>query len=540
MPAKTIKEFCGEKCKRTCKKFNNTERTAIFQRFWSLSDNEKRYFISQFVKRSEIKRKIEGFSRRSYTYQYFFERNNARHQVCKKFFLNTLNISSARVYYFFENIQTSEGVPEKIKRGRNRGPNFTEEDLARIREHIESFPCIESHYCRANSTKKYLESHLSVSSMYRLFQQKYPDSNITEAVYRNVFRFNFNLSFHKPKKDLCPTCSLMKLGKLSPEESEKHLSNNAQAKEERDKDRMMDPETAVISYDLQNTIPLPKSFVSTFYYKRKFNVYNLTGRCNLNGVTYCAVWNETMSGRTGEDLASALFKIIHSVLQDLPNIKKIVLWSDSCVPQNRNRIISTTLLQILYDNTKLQSIEQKFSEPGHSRIQDIDAVHSVLERSLKHHEIPSPDKLIHLMRTLNFPSVKLKILEMQENDFLQFSLKAAMFCWDKIPFSKVRKIKYSSEALTTFKLTFTVDASNEWHDAVVLKRKRNSSTPPNVFSIPVKNMKLLFEISKEKKNDISSILHFLPDEDAKFYLEKLNINKTDVKKNVIKKSVADK
>ncbi|XP_055704089.1 uncharacterized protein LOC129802363 [Phlebotomus papatasi] len=526
VPAKKMRESCGTTCRRSCKMFSEDDRITNFQRFWNLSEAEKKIFISKSVKRFQAKRKIEGPSRRTFTYLYYLDRNNITQQVCKKFFLNTLNISSTKVYYYFENTQTPEGVPDNVKRRRNRGPNYLETDLACVREHIASFPCIESHYCRADSSKKYLESHLNVSKMYRLFRQKYPDSKITEKVYRNVFQFNFNLSFHKPKKDMCPTCNLSQLGRISAEDSQKHLSNNAQAKEERNRDRKIDPQTAVISFDLQNTIPLPKSFVSTFYYKRKFNVYNLTGRCNLNGVTYCSIWNEAVSGRTGDDLASALYKIIQGVLQDHPDVNKIILWSDSCIPQNRNRIMSTTLLQVLHDNPKLQSIEQKFSEPGHSRIQEVDAVHSVLERSLKHHEIPSPTKLLHLMRTLNFPNVKLKIFEMEENDFLQFSLKATLFSWDKVPFSKVRRIKYSSDALSAFKLNFIVDASNNWHEAVIRKRKRNSSTPPDVFTQQIKKMKFSYEVPKEKKNDISSILHFLSEEDSKYYVQKLKIDKT--------------
>ena len=42
--------------------------------------------------------------------------------------------------------------------------------------------------------------------MYRLFTQAYPEFNVKKDVYYSTFNTEFNLAFHKPKKDLCYLC----------------------------------------------------------------------------------------------------------------------------------------------------------------------------------------------------------------------------------------------------------------------------------------------------------------------------------------------
>lgn len=136
---------------------------------------------------------------------------------------------------------------------------------------------------------------------------------------------------------------------------EQHRMYKCAAKTERDLDRQNeDKSTAIISYDLQNVFCLPKAEVSNFFYKRKFLVYNLTGHCNLNKTTYCSIWTEVQSGRSGSDIPSALRKILNQVATDNSNISKIILWSDSCVPQNKNRVNSMMVLKFLEEHPNIK------------------------------------------------------------------------------------------------------------------------------------------------------------------------------------------
>ena len=84
------------------------------------------------------------------------------------------------------------------------------------------------------------------------------------------------------------------------------------------------------------------------------------------------LWGENLSGRTGNDIASGLIKILERLIEDRPEIRDLILWSDSCMPQNRNKVMSYALMLFLRNNTGLNSIVQKYCEPGHNEIQEVD------------------------------------------------------------------------------------------------------------------------------------------------------------------------
>ena len=69
------------------------------------------------------------------------------------------------------------------------------------RDHINSYPCSESHYCRASTTREYLHSALSVDKMYRMYCDNYTElPPVSLHMYREIFTTEFNLAFLVPKK----------------------------------------------------------------------------------------------------------------------------------------------------------------------------------------------------------------------------------------------------------------------------------------------------------------------------------------------------
>ena len=180
-------------------------------------------------------------------------------------------------------------------------------------------------------------------------------------------------------------------------------------------------------------------YTSNFFYKRKLSVYNLTATLIVPGckkITYCAIWNETLNGRSGNDIASVLLKILSKVVTDHPNLKTMTLWSDSCVPQNRNSINSTAILKFLHDHSGVEEIVQKYCEPGHSCLQEVDAVHSVIEKHLRNIEVPSQVSLIRILKNMNYPNVQLQLLQMNLADFKNFTLKSNNLSFKNIKFFK--------------------------------------------------------------------------------------------------------
>ena len=148
--------------------------------------------------------------------------------------------------------------------------------------------------------------------------------------------------------------------------------------------------SAVLCFDLENVLTLPRSNVSNFFYRRKLAVYNLTVHSSLDKSMYCCIWNEAEGGRCGNSIASALIKVLVQFVKEHPGISEIILWSDSCVAQNRNSLMSFALISFMKCYPHIKVLTQKYSEAGHSLVQEVDSAHSTIERHLARCEVFSP------------------------------------------------------------------------------------------------------------------------------------------------------
>lgn len=127
----------------------------------------------------------------------------------------------------------------------------------------------------------------------------------------------------------------------------------------------------------------------------------MTAHCSANKKGYGALWHEGLSGRAGNDIASSVVKILHAIVEenaDDPKIKHMILWSDSCVPQNRNSHFATAIKIFLKKHPEIVSIEHKYCEPGHSCIQEVDNLHSQIETVCRHCEMYSPIGLLRMLK----------------------------------------------------------------------------------------------------------------------------------------------
>ena len=87
-----------------------------------------------------------------------------------------------------------------------------------IKDHIDSFPTVSSHYCRKNTAKHFLASDLN---MYDLYVEKCELENRPCQklwLYRYIFNYCFNRSFHELRKDQCAKCVKADLREMSDDE----------------------------------------------------------------------------------------------------------------------------------------------------------------------------------------------------------------------------------------------------------------------------------------------------------------------------------
>ena len=106
-----------------------------------------------------------------------------------------------------------------------------------------------------------------------------------------------------------------------------HQQNKIETKCERDMGRIqMDNECAIICFDFENVLTLPRANIKSFFFNRKLSVFNLTAHGSVGKAAgYCAIWCEGLRGRAGNDISSALIAILERILHDNANISKIVL-----------------------------------------------------------------------------------------------------------------------------------------------------------------------------------------------------------------------
>ena len=354
-PSKKLRSADCSKCRFSCQKISKERQEIIFNLFYSLGsyDRQKQFVCSNIVQRdtptvlADKDSPLLSTKRRTVSRAFFFTIDGEKMRVCRRFFLATLAIGEGYVQHAMMNSQQG-AFTGYDGRGKHTAHNkTTDRQLEHVKEHIQSFPCVESHYTRQDTQRHYLDASLNITKMYQLYEQKCKDDGMKSVScrkYRDIFASNFNLSFHKPKKDQCLSCTKhtenQKRGTETEEEKssyQEHINMKNKAREEKTRDKQLakkDPATHVVTLDLQAVLPTPCGMVSQLYYTRKLSVYNFTIYSLGDGNASCFIWDETQGRRGSCEIATCIFLYLKS----LPvTVTDVVLFSDCCGGQNRNQ-----------------------------------------------------------------------------------------------------------------------------------------------------------------------------------------------------------
>ena len=176
-------------CKKKCsEKLDDTLRDKIFYDYWAMGNlDDRRRFISNNIKIEATKRKRgKGERAQEKTLNYSLTGIN----ICKTMFLNTLSESEKTVRTALEKTESRPNL-ESDYRGKQGNRSFHENVILKVKEHIMSFPVMESHYVREGNQRKYLASTLDVSTMYRLYKESISpgEEHVGEQTYRNIFNY---------------------------------------------------------------------------------------------------------------------------------------------------------------------------------------------------------------------------------------------------------------------------------------------------------------------------------------------------------------
>ncbi|CAG9812850.1 unnamed protein product [Phaedon cochleariae] len=521
---RSLKSTCGETCRYKCNEvFTSADRKSILKSFWEIGQNtqQRQYISSNIVDVNPKFRYPKDNTNRSINQAYHLAKNNKQVRVCKKFFMATLDIGDTMIRSTLKK-RGSNGIIQPDQRGKHNNRKKLDPALKdSIRNHIDSIPRIESHYLRNQTKREYFEGCLNITTLYRLYKEKCIASGTSfakKSAYEQIFNYEYNIGFHKPKKDQCSTCESYKNSNdkdrsVLEDSYRKHLRDKELSREEKARDVKTATEnekTRVVAvYDLQAVLATPSGDVSSFYYKSKLATYNFTifDIPHKNG--YCYVWSENCAKRGANEIGTCVLSFIRKYCDG----KSIVFYSDNCAGQNKNKFIAA-MYSFAVSNFNIPIITHKFLITGHTQNEG-DSMHSCIEREkkriLKSGPIFVPSQWIPVIRLAKKNNNPYEVEEIDTFDIYDFkklsseignnyniNIKNEKVLWSEI---KILEFRKSAPFTIFYKTEYTNEAFQEID---VRGRKSHRTTNKNSPSL-VKAYVEPPKISKEKKQGLVSL-----------------------------------
>ena len=377
MPARCIRPV-NCKCHFNCvKKIDDNQRKSLFESYWRLANkNMQRQFIAQHCKSCQKTCGRKNLtSRRKESVIYNFTVDGVVIRVCKKF-LKTLGIGEKTVRVVVRNSSVKSTGIDLHGDMRGKHPKkhaLSAEQIQSVKDHIGSFPVVDSHYCRKTSMRQYLEHSLTISKMYDLYcQQKWNTVPVKKTSYVKIFNSEFNIGFYKPRKDQCDECDIFE--KMTEDDRlkntgkhQRHLRRKEQSRRHKEVDKTAakcNSHVKTATFDMQKVLVTPSLMISRAYYLRKLSTYNLTVFDLATADVTCYMWDESQGSKGSSESATCLQKWLTALPSDVTHV---ILYSDTAAGQNRNQSVLMMYMQVV-SFSNITVIEHKFMESGHSQM----------------------------------------------------------------------------------------------------------------------------------------------------------------------------
>lgn len=141
---------------------------------------------------------------RKASYIFHLKKENMRKRVCKKMFLETLAIGEWSFHSWMKNSlevahRPASKTPARMSNRNNKPVSKDKEFLIRF---LSELPKMESHYCRKDTAKLYLDPQWqSINDLYRFYTKECKEQTfqvLNHTTFRQVFQ-DQNLSLFRPK-----------------------------------------------------------------------------------------------------------------------------------------------------------------------------------------------------------------------------------------------------------------------------------------------------------------------------------------------------
>ena len=382
-------EPCTISCRRKCiDKIPQDRREAIYKQFWEMTYDERRAWIFSHVEVKTTKRQVlQQTSERNRTCSRFYHLPNEGGEeqfVCLTFFLHTLGYKSAKIINHMFSSCNTESITCPADKRAKYAPAHKISDTAEelIRDHIMSYHPAMSHYRREHAPRRrYLPPELTSYGMYDDFNTKHPGVCAIET-YRKKIRA-MNISFVKLGEEECEDCVEFKQHQQNQRHEDgeecakcknhdKHLemARIGRAMYRQDKEREVGDNEVVISSDMQKVIMLPRMpGIKNCVFTRRLVQFHQTfaplgGRKKTGNVPVGVLWDESVSGRSAEDVTSAYIKFMRH--ENFRDKDKFTICADNCTSQNKNWTIFTALVNEVNRPGGPDEVIIRYFEKGHT------------------------------------------------------------------------------------------------------------------------------------------------------------------------------
>jgi len=532
--AKSLPDLTNHMCRRKCtEKVTPADMQEFHAKFWALGDHTAQdAFLagSVTVQKKSRHRKHKGRKGirkpKTYSRYYKLKTSSADKMVCKKLFLDVLQISNGRL---------SRALEKKVDCTDNRGRhgNHKRVDMTSVREHINCFPRYISHYTRAHHSceqqREYLSPSLNLSLMYELYVAKCNEDKkvpLKEWAYRHCFNTEYNLSFKLPKKDTCKACDVAKVAidaeknKTQQEklrkEHELHLrkAESAREKLKSSKDEVND-KTEVFTFDLQKTLPTPDISSNEAYYSRQLWTYNLGVHSVGTGKAWMYMWHEGMASRGPDEIGSCIMKFVE--MKTAEGVENFVGFSDSCGGQNRN--FKMAMLGSYIASSGAATFEQRFMKSGHSFLPN-DADFGVIERAKGRQEIFVPEHWMQLVRQARKKD-PFTVVAMKQSEFVTLAdyikTKAVnrkkTSDGEKVEWLQIQWLRFEKERPLVMKFKYSL-GDGEWCEVDFERKTRGR---PSTVKAPRQLYPNGRPVAGPKMTDLKKLLKYVPPVHHSFY-----------------------
>lgn len=531
-----------------CKLISAEQKKFLFEDYYKICDHIKQStYILGLIQVVPVNRRRHGKyddpreSRRQCTVYYTIPDGTGKHiQVCRKTFSNIFALSHKRVQVLIEKKKIGETIYKDCRGQANKPRKYFPRLREQVKAYINALPKEENHYSRNKSSKEFLSADLNMNRLFIAFKEKYPDTIATYRYFSDIFKKDFpNLRFGKPKSDTCSTCdvyqnkiraasdNISKQSFISKLELHHRKAEKARNEMQNDEKESQKPtsDRSVLSIDMEQVLFIPTLTHSQMFYSRQLSCFNLCVHMSDNGNAYMCLWNESLTGRGGNEVASALLAVLNR--RDLPVKRKLTIWTDNCIGQNKNRML-LFLFIYLVANGIFQEIEQKFLLSGHSFL-PCDRDFAQIEKRKKVSKNYVPTDLESMIKSARHQN-PFNIVPLEAHHFKDLNkASTTMLNTSKLNISSVCWIRISNENPGKVLTKTSFSNMQDWTVCDVIRKGRKLEELKNM---PLEQLHCQNKISKEKLKNLQDMLDYIPLKHLTFYENLIEKTQRDLAGNM--------